>query len=824
MKRWASISLTALLLCGNGLPLQAEGNEQTIHLTVHAAVDPSIPCPDSIYEVTQDSAGKIPYTNGAGEPYHIQCNALGQGELTLPRGNFYLKLHTPAKGYYGSSDVVPISTSLTLSQWQIRFAFSSGERIPQMQLRKEDNQVISCAQAEAGKTYTAFETQGTAYHAAKPVKVTVPFMKDDTNDPIYVSTEDTLYGTAAVRFLDGTNEIAGVKYAVFTDEACTVKAVDMFGAEEEYNSTDKNLVSLNKGTYYLKMEDLPLHYAVKKDGIPFTVEEEKETAVNIPLEIVQLAVQVKDVETEKQVAADVTCVQDSDGKEVTSLERGQTYRIHAVCREPQYFAMEDQKITVDPQTDNKVTVSFPAVPFHMEVEGQDSASHQSVAMKYEIFDENGNIQKDIHAGSKIRFHQTEWDSGYLPAADQEVVIPVYNKEPMTFHVIFQNTPYVVALINAPASTGFAFYQDAACTQQAVDCFDHPAEGSTNAMGVLSMGLLNGTYYVKETRTPEGYRKNGSVQKIVCDKADSSTQKLSFANEHIALNIHSSILDGELHDVIYHIYEGDNEIASIDGTGEDQIDHGLLAGHTYDVVAESTAQYLYEKKQTVTFQEDGEDQEVSFSFRPYVNLYLHTNSKSSVKGALYTDEACSEKCQDVDGSLCDLVLNKEGALCRMAPGIYWFKNEAVSHYYPTITKVDLSSGLPSVHETVDLNSVDITVEILNERNSGHLMELRDEEGNLIRTWNASEEEEEIDAEKLEAGKKYTLLDKETGETTPFAIPSAAPSEKPIVKVQTAEDSLEDTSAKQIPNVFWMVGGAAALLAVAGGGLFLHRRQM
>ena len=105
-----------------------------------------------------------------------------------------------------------------------------------------------------------------------------------------------------------------------------------------------------------------------------------------------------------------------------------------------------------------------------------------------------------------------------------------------------------------------------------------------------------------------------------------------------------------------------------------------------------------------------------------------------------------------------------------------------------------------------------------------MELRDEEGNLIRTWNASEEEEEIDAEKLEAGKKYTLLDKETGETTPFAIPSAAPSEKPIVKVQTAEDSLEDTSAKQIPNVFWMVGGAAALLAVAGGGLFLHRRQM
>jgi len=824
MKRWIPISLTAFLLYGNGLPVEAEENSQTIHIMVHSAGDVSTPCANSEYEVTQDSEGKIPYVNTQGEPYRIQCDVLGKGELTLPQGNFYLKLRTPAKGYYGSQEVVPIRESLSLSQWKIRFAFSSGERMAQMQLRGEDNQVISCAEAEAGRTYTAFEIQEKKYYAAKAVPVKVPFHRDATNDPIYVSTEDTIYGNAIIHFQDSQNEVSGVKYGIYTDEACTASVTDVFGISGEYNSTEKNLISLNKGTYYLKIQDLPFHYAVKKDCIAFTIEEEKDTAVDILLETIKLNVQVKDVESQKLVAADVTCVQDEDGKTVDSLDRGQTYRIHAVCRESQYFAMEDQKVTIDLSAEKEVTVPFHAVPFHIEVNGQDSVSQQPVAMKYEILDENGNVQKNIHAGSKILFHQTERASGYLPAADQKIVIPLLSTETMIFHVVFENTPYVAVLINAPGSTGIAFYQDAACTQEAYDCFGRPAEGTVNAMGALSIGLLNGTYYAKEIHSPAGYRTNGNIQKVICDKADTPIQKLSFANEHIALTIHGTASQGKLHDVTYHIYEEGNEIESVDGTGEDILDHGLFAGHTYEVVAESKAQYLYEKQKTVVFTEAGEDQEVFFTFVPYVNLYLHTNSRSTVKGALYRDEACSEKCSDVDGNPCDIVLNKDGMFCRMASGIYWFKNEAVSHYYPTITKVDTSTGLLTVHETIDLNSVDITVEILNERNSGHLMELRDEQGNLIRTWNASKEEEEIDTKKLVAGEKYTLLDKETGETTPFTIPSTAPSQKPVVKVQSEEDSLEDTDTNKIPNALWLFGGAAVLLATAGGGLLLHRHQM
>ena len=118
---------------------------------------------------------------------------------------------------------------------------------------------------------------------------------------------------------------------------------------------------------------------------------------------------------------------------------------------------------------------------------------------------------------------------------------------------------------------------------------------------------------------------------------------------------------------------------------------------------------------------------------------------------------------------------------------------------------------------------VTIEIVNQSENDHMMELLDYRGSLIKTWIADEETKEVEADAVKPGESYTIKDKDTGEETQFTVPETEPSQKPIVKVEQKESDKDVQKQDQVPNVLWMVGGAAVLLLGAGGGLLLHHKH-
>lgn len=828
MRKGISIFLTVLMLCGNGIPLQAEEAQQTIHVYVHAAQVDTIPCPQTEYDVYQDAQGTVPLNDADGQPYVCITDENGRSELTLPEEPFYLKCRTPAKGYYAGSEVLPGTKDMTVGLYPIRFAFSCGDRIPEMKLRQEDGTVLSLEEAQAGKTYTAWEETGSNYHAAKPVSVSIPFQRDEKNDPIYVSTEDQVFGTADLHFTEGTKETAGVKYEIDQDEICTHIGTDVYGKELSGISTEEmQSLSLLPGRWYVKILDLPLTDACINEAVPFDVQAETNTDVKVPLVPMKLQVHVNDVKTGKPVKADITCMQKDavlEGTGEYDAKRAETYQIHAAVQEPGYFNIESTSVTVPADAEETMQVTLPAVPFVIQVNGVDGENGDAVGIKYELHDLQGNPVDTVHAGDTVVYHETECESGYSSASDQQLSVPLTSGEPMTYTVTFSHEPFVVTAVNAPAGTQIGLYTDPACTELAEDRTGAKAMGQCDASGVYSAAMVNGTYFVKENSIPEGYRFNDGIHKIVCDRRNGPFLQTAFHNERIALQIQSMKLDEELAGVTYDILEDGQVLQSVNSTGNDCINHDIYAGHTYEIaVSHLDGQFLYEEKQSVTISEDGQDASVCFTYVPYVNLVLSTEAKTEVKGALYKDQECTKKAADVYGSSCDLFLSSFGTTFKMAPGTYWFRSEAASHYYITVSEVHVSAGEETVQQKIALQGAEVTISFLNQDTAGHTMELRDELGNLIKTWKA-DGEEEVDAQRLEPGKEYVLEDKDSGEKTEFTLPQQAPEEKPVVKVEQKKDETARPTEKTVPQVVWMAGGAAVLLVITAGGILHHHKQM
>lgn len=825
MKKWASISLAAFMLCGNGIPLQAEG-EQQVHIVVHAAGEKGTVCQDTVYEVYQDAAASHPLLSANGDPQVVKTDENGQGTLTLSTQQFFLKLQTPAKGFYYDQTVIEGREELDLTLEPIHISFSCGTRVPVMQLRSEDGTVITCTQAEAGKTYTAFEETEDSYHAVRPVSVNVPLTGE--KDPITVGLQEEIYGNAQIHFTNAGKDLAGISYEIDADKDYTQKVMDQKGRTGFLSQEEIENTQLLPGSYYLKITNMPLQYAVMDQIVPFIVEAEKEVDIDIPLEPMKLKVHVVNAVNGYPVRADITCMQGEEKVEEANgflTERTKTYQVNVALKEPGYFQLDPQSVNIPSDAKDPIVLTCKAVPFHVLVKGVDQESNKEIAVKYEIRSPQGGLFNEIHAGDTVIFHETECEGGYLSASDVSLVIPSKSEEVQNYEVVFSHAPFVVTTLHAPAGTRIALFTDEACTENAKDCYGRNATAVTDVNGNCSFAMANGTYYSREISVPDGYCMDSSLLTLNCQRDNGPILQRTYGNQRIAIQINSTKADQPMAGITYAILERGEPVTALQSTGADRIDHDLLAGHTYDIIVfKVDGQYVYKTKQTVSIPENGELQTICFSYEPFVNLVLSTDVRTEVAGALYTDEACTEKLKDIYGSPCDLYLSSYGSTKKVLPGTYWFCNEATSHYYRNVTQVTVPAEETNVKQIIPLEGADVTIEILNEDNTGHVMELYDAAGKLIKTWNSDGEKKEIENNQLEPGKEYVLADKATGEKTAFTVPESSPSEKPIVKVEKKENEDQAERQAEMPSVLWMVGGAAALLAAAGGGLLIHHRQM
>lgn len=826
MRKWLPVSLAFLLFSGSGVPLQAEGSEETIHVYVHAAADDTVPCAAAEYGIYTDGQAQHPLMNGQ-LPVTLKTDQQGRGELTLPSGSFFLKLNTPSAGYYGEETVTPVREEMRLSQWQIRFAFSAGDRIPEMVLQQEDGSCIPLDQAQAGKTYMAVEKDPQKYHAASPVSVEIPVFRKGDSDPLFVQTEDHVYGNAMVQFTAGGKNTAGVKYALFADEACTIPLMDVTEQAASGTSTEEvQTIRLWPGKAYLKILDAPTQYVLQKEVIPFEITGGRDQEIKIPLSSIHMKASVKDMRSGAEVPADFLCLADtsSDEKNQTELERGQTYTLKTKLKADGYFKMADQKITIKEDSASMVEIVLQAVPFDVHINGIDAETGSDVAIKYEIRDASNQPVETLHAGDTVIFYETDREEGYEPSQEKQLSIPAYSEEPMSYEISFAHVPFVMLHAEAPAGTELQLYTDEACSQKAADRFGDNAGGRTDAYGKITFAMHNGIYYLLETDLPKGYCTDAGIRKVFCSRTEGAAVSVSFDNDPISIAVVSTQGGGSFPNAVYEITENGELIATAASTGRDVIQEGIYAGHTYEVsVVSCPGQYLYPKHQSVTIPADGAQQSLTFDYQPYVNLILSTDADAAVHGGLYLSQDGSEQAKDIHNSFCDLILDGTPKTLQVAPGTYWFRSPAASHYYGILKEILIPSDAESNEQILHAQAADFTIEIENEDLHRHTMELRDEEGSLIKTWNAENHAEEIDARRLEPGKSYDIKDKDTGETTTFTLPQQEPSQQPVVKVQQKEKEGDIAEEKEAPKVLWMVTGAAALLAAAGSGLFLHHKR-
>lgn len=817
MRKWTSVSLAFLLLFGNGIPVQAEDVKETVHVYVHAAQDDTIPCRDAEYAVYHDAAAQQPFIDAGGQQVTMHTNEQGEATAELEQP-FFLKLKTPAKGYYSDPTITAGGSDLRFSQWPIRLVFTSDEREFKMNLLAEDNVSVPLDQAEAGRVYQAVDSQSVDYRAAKAVPVTIPLYRDEKNDPMVIATEEVTYGKAHITFKAEEEMISGVKFEIYHDEACTQKAVDLFHTGDMITDENGAALSLETGRYFLKVTDLSVKYGVISSLQMFEITAGKDTEVNVACQKTMIPLTVEDIRTKQSVGAVITYRDGVSQEAVTELERGKTYMVHASISTPGYFQPSDLTVTIPLELTPMPAYTMHAVPFAVQVDAIDQETGDPVDMKYEIHDVNGSLLNSISAGTTVIFHETQWADGYDTAPDQTLTIPANEEQPQTYHITFTHAPFVEAFIKAPAGTLIGLYTDAACTQQAKDRSGYTAVKETDQSGVTSYSLRNGIYYAKEKSTPAGYRADSSIKKIICDRSENPSVSVSFYHEKITLEVISTKDDQPLSGVKYSLYEQGELKQEWNSTGDDVPDAILSAGHTYEVTASTEGQYLFESTQSVTIPETGESQTLTFTYEPFTVLHLRMDQQADVKGALYTSAEGEDIADDVAGHPCAL---NETFSWKVRPGTYWFRSNPSSHYYQNVTKIDVAET-ETQEERIDLEEADITIEIENVADEAHLLELFDENGTLIKTWNA-EGDTSLNSRKLEPGRSYVIKDKDTGDETEFTLPEQKPEEQPVVKVAPQEEPESVADEKEAPKVFWMAGGAFGLIALAGGGAFFYRRK-
>lgn len=814
MKMQACLVMTLLLLTGNGVPIQAKEDEQIVHLSVYDANDSNVTCNKAVYEVYQDDLGTIPFCNASGDIYSLETNEQGYAEGSLPNAPFFLKCQTPALGYYGDSQVYEGKNEMTIQEWPIHISIQSDKRSPTVHYKQTDGTFITDKELQAGQKVIAYEIPKTNGYAMNPIEIDIPLYRDEEKDVLSYETNDLEYGTISLSFVEGEQAVKQVKYEIYQDQECTKSLPDVFGREwkENIDGTVQEIPFL-PGDWYLKIVSVPHTYLLPNKAIPFTVKEKEQIELKCELEKTNISVKVIDAETKEEVDTNVSISLVED-KTNTVIERNKSYLVQVIPVKDGYFEVEPKIVLVPEDASEVVQVCFEVIPFTIRVYGKDNVTSNEVDMKYEMHNSQGEVITKVKAGDTVFFHETSVAEGYDGSQDQTLSIPKMSDTAQKYEVCFTHVPYVNTVIYGLTNTKIGLYSDEACTQTAFDKDGNVAQGYLQDTGLL-LQMRNGTYFVKQLSTIDGYAIDTNVYTIVCNHEESLQIVFRFGIHKIGFSIITSFPQGEETKVVYDILENDQVIGQLDGQSEDWYRTGIYAGHTYEVqVHQVDGMYSYIDTQSITIGENGFSTGLSFTFVPYGKLMITSNSDKSIQAVLYDDQQGIQKTKDVSGHFCDLNLSSAQEIS-LAPGTYWLRSESTSHYYAVCKEIVVKQGQQK--EFISLKPVSVVIETNTADTQNGVMELVDEQGKLIKTWNR---DTDMETDQLEPGKNYVIRNTQTKEEQNFTMPITEPEEKPIVRMDSVEEVSE---SKQPVSMFVWVGGIGLLLVCLSIGVFFYHRN-
>lgn len=289
--------------------------------------------------------------------------------------------------------------------------------------------------------------------------------------------------------LDTSEKLANVQFEVIAkNDITTPQGTVVLKAGEVAGSiiTDENgygeLGGLNLGTYILK-ETVPLVGYHICDDQEFTLSSE-----NNDIEIVTANLAVKD----KANSLKIKKIDKDTGKALSNAEF-ELYDITNDIRSKTYISNQDGEIDI-----SKLS---PAAYYVQEIKAPDGYKLNDTKYYFEIDNQgNANISK---------MNSTVEDGTFFIDENGDMTITIKN-EINLFNLRITKKNDASKLLKGAE---FTLYSDEQCTQEII-------KGTTDINGKLNFDRITvGTYFLKETKAPDGYRKLEDTIKISLKNID-----------------------------------------------------------------------------------------------------------------------------------------------------------------------------------------------------------------------------------------------------------------------------------------------------------------
>ncbi|MCH4019898.1 MAG: hypothetical protein LKE61_03385 [Erysipelotrichaceae bacterium] len=620
--------------------------------------------------------------------------------------------------------------------------------------------------------------------------VTLEQPKDDRKTAEFTAHYDIENYTTKTKFSKtdvSGEELPGATITILDSKGNHVKKAD--GTDLTWVSTDKPyyVEGLADGDYVMHETVAPEGYVLRTTDIPFTVKNDK------AVQIVSMADKTYDLTKvdaggEEVEGAKITVTDNADGKvvdtwtsdktthHINGLTEGHTYTLHEETAPNGYVYFTDVQITVN--SDYTKNQSQTLTDKRVLLTKQDTTGETVEGAELSVYDKDGNLVDQwttvkgeghyingLHAGQSYTLKETKVPDGYVKAADITINVADDGKDQS---VVFINKQVTVSKVDAGGEEVIG--ADMTVVDENGNVVDQwTSDGTDHKVNGLEEGK---SYTIHEVTAPNGYVAATDIPFTVSgadENGKKEDQEYTVTDKRVQM-LKVDMCGTDVDGAQLSVFAKDGSMVDQWTTqaGDHHYVSGLRAGQTYTVKETIVPEgFVKAADYTFTVVDDGKDQTETI-VDMQVEISKEDAGGKEVEGAKLT---ITDK---TTGQAVDQWTS--GKETHYASGLevgrtYTLTEDTAPLGYVKATSIDFTVNDDGVDQKVTMvDTIERLAKVDDKGNvlKGATLEARDEDGNVIDTWESGKhivdltEEQAADLEKgknvefeLEDGSKVTV---------------------------------------------------------------------
>ncbi len=538
----------------------------------------------------------------------------------------------------------------------------------------------------------------------------------------------------------------------YRDEACQEKEIEI-PIQEECELVEKDL--------WYTITDIPETYY---DDCKVHCLKAKETELSIALEKPTIHVTVSDAAPYVLALYDeeeIVTQWENDGT-VHTIEGKRNHDYVLKCSgASNYFSLPDTHISIGESPESHV-VWLQSKPFTVSFAVCDADNAANLEFQILVYHEASGIGETLQGtGAQIvdawegenLYYQVIWvEDGYLCQKEGNLTV----QEGNILQVQIPAMGYMKTSFSFSKDSTYGLYEDAGCSIPAKDLYGSEINLVQDG---ASLALGDGTYYVKQIQASPSMYPNPNVQSFIVQHTNGIEQTVSV--EEVEAKATLLAKDRKSEQLIPMRLQVKDAEGNVVGEVESGQEISLMPGERY-ILHQLDEVDGYLEAEDIVFEMPKEipssPLQVSLNLTPYRKIALESEAQGTY--ALFLDSTCEIQAVDLEGNP---IWMKNGDSAVVTPGRYYLKEMETSSYYymnEAIYEVDCLDHTVFV-STEKEEGVTLWIGLKNQQDvflSGVTMEVMDENGTSLHTWETTEELYEIPFGILERGKTYQIVQK------------------------------------------------------------------